>query len=68
MVTLIELGDDCPHIRTYLGIASTGEVYGEYDYCKLTERPSGRMKPCVLKSGETCEIWEEIKREWVEEK
>ena len=58
MVTLIEPEDKCPHIRRV----------GEFDFCELTERPSGRIHPCVLMSGETCEIWEEIKREWAEEK
>ena len=62
MVTLIEPENRCPYIRR-VGV-------GEYsrDYCELTEKPSGRIHPCILVSSETCEIWEEIKREWAEEK
>jgi len=51
----------CPNIR---GKQLGGE---SFDYCELTERPSGRIKPCLLESGEKCEEWEEIKREWNEE-
>ena len=60
MVTLIEPENRCPHIIC--------KMDGMVDLCELTEKPSGRIQPCVLMSGETCEIWEEIKREWAEEK
>lgn len=48
----------CPHIiRKFAGDES-------FDFCELTERPSGRIKPCLLGSGEECETWNEIWREW----
>jgi len=46
--------DRCPHIIT--------KCEG-WDYCELSEKPSGRIHPCMLQSGEECRIWEEIKRE-----
>jgi len=51
----------CPHIKSKR--ISEDEWW---DYCELTERPSGRIKPCLLRSGE-CEVWEEIKKEWEDE-
>ncbi len=52
----------CPYIITkYYGDESA-------DFCEETERPSGRIKPCLLVSGEECETWNEIKDEWEEEK
>ena len=48
----------CPHIIR----KSAGDE--SYDLCERTERPSGRIKPCLLESGDECETWEEIKREW----
>ncbi len=33
-------------------------------FCRETERPSGRIKVCHLVSGNECEEWEEIKKEW----
>ncbi len=53
--------DKCPNIRT----KSAGDE--SWDFCDLTERPSGRIKPCLLESSETCEEWEEIKKEWLKE-
>lgn len=35
-----------------------------YDLCEATERPSGRIKPCLLESGLECDIWNEIQAEW----
>ncbi len=39
----------------------------DWDYCKLTEKVSGRIHPCLLMSGDECETWEEIRKEWKEE-
>jgi len=47
----------CPHIRT------RGGPDAAMDFCAETEKPSGRIHPCLLVSGEECEIWEEIKKE-----
>lgn len=48
----------CPHIiRKQAGDES-------YDLCELTERPSGRIKPCLLIEGLECETWNEIQAEW----
>lgn len=44
----------CPHIKTIKYV----------DFCKESERPSGRIKPCLLMSNKTCEEWEQIKKEW----
>lgn len=53
--------DRCPHIiRKQAGDESS-------DFCDTTERPSGRIKPCLLESGSECEVWNEIKREWQNE-
>ena len=48
----------CPHVRS--------KHYGDesYDFCELTERPSGRIQACVLVGEDTCDVWEEIKEEW----
>ena len=49
---------ECPHIiRKCAGDES-------WDFCEITESGSGRIKPCLLVSGDTCEIWEEIQKEW----
>jgi len=49
--------EKCPHMRSKQ----------DYDFCELTERLSGRIKPCLLMSGEHCEEWEEIQKEWANE-
>ena len=49
--------DRCPNMIT---IRAGDE---SHDYCDLTARPSGRIKPCLLMSGEKCEEWENIKKE-----
>ena len=51
----------CPHI--------VKKAVGDeaYDLCGLTERPSGRIKSCLLESGESCEVWNEIQGEWAKE-
>ena len=46
--------DKCPNITTRYGVVC----------CKETERPSGRIKPCLLESGEECQEWNEIQKEW----
>ena len=46
--------DRCPYIKSV----------GDVDFCKESERPSGRIKQCLLMSGATCKEWEEIQREW----
>ena len=45
---------NCPNITNRHGI----------DCCRESERPSGRIKTCHLVSGDTCEEWNEIKKEW----
>ena len=49
---------ECPHIIR----KSAGDE--SWDYCELTERPSGRIQGCLLVGGDTCETWEEIQKEW----
>ena len=49
----------CPHIIRKLAGDET------YDICELTERPSGRVKPCLIEHGlYECSIWDEIQKEW----
>jgi len=48
----------CPHMIT----KRAGDE--SYDYCELTERPSGRIQGCILMSGDKCEVWGEIQEEW----
>jgi len=36
-------------------------------FCSETERPSGRIQPCLLEEGLECETWNEIKAEWENE-
>ncbi|KKL94508.1 hypothetical protein LCGC14_1863950 [marine sediment metagenome] len=48
----------CPHIIR----KSAGDE--SWDFCELTEKPSGRIKGCLLESGDVCETWEEIQGEW----
>ena len=52
--------EQCPHIKR----VRAGDE--SMDFCRETERPSGRIKPCLLESGDTCEYWEEIKKEMEE--
>ena len=51
----------CPHIRRKSGGDET------YDFCDLTEKMSGRIHPCLLVSGDTCDTWQEIQEEWLRE-
>ena len=53
--------DRCPHIKTL----RAGDE--SMDYCTEADRISGRMKVCHLVSGDTCEEWEEIQKEWAKE-
>ena len=47
----------CPHLIS----KSRGD---EADYfCELTERPSGRIKPCWKEYGDECETYNEILKE-----
>lgn len=39
----------------------------DVDYCRLTEKISGRIHICELMSDNKCGTWEEIKKEWKEE-
>ncbi len=48
----------CPHIRR----KAAGDE--SWDFCDLTERSSGRIKPCLLAGGEKCSTWDEIQEEW----
>lgn len=45
----------CPYIKS----KRAGDE--SQDFCKLSEKPSGRIHPCILVSGGKCEIWEDIK-------
>ena len=47
----------CPHLRT----KSAGDE--AWYFCDLTERPSGRIKPCLKEYGDECEIYNEILKE-----
>ncbi len=49
--------DRCPYIIS----KSAGDE--SWDYCELTERPSGRIQMCLLMGKDTCDEWEEIKSE-----
>lgn len=49
--------DRCPHANP------KGYCNESITLCMLSEKPSGRIHPCLLESGRECEIWEEIKRE-----
>ena len=50
--------DRCEYIRTLVGRNAAGDTKGEMDWCTLSDHP------CLLMSGDTCEEWEEIKKEW----
>lgn len=50
--------DRCPHIIS----KRAGDE--SRDFCELTERPSGRIKMCLLEEGLECETWKEIQAEW----
>jgi len=54
---LLDRFDRCPHLRV--------KNYGDegMGFCELTERPSGRIQPCVLEGYDECEIWNEIRGE-----
>jgi len=52
---------ECPHIKR----KRAGDE--SLDYCELTEKVSGRIHPCELVSGDKCEEWEDIKKEWEDE-
>jgi len=43
----------CPHIKPL----------GDVDFCKLTERPSGRIRVCVRMSGKKCDYYDAWLRE-----
>ena len=34
---------------------------GDVDFCKETERPSGRIKMCLLMTGDKCETLDDIR-------
>ena len=44
-------------------INSVGYDDESIDLCMLSEKPSGRISPCLLISGATCDIWDDIKQE-----
>ena len=48
----------CPHL--------IGKRAGDESLylCELTERPSGRIKPCLKEYGDSCETYIEILRKW----
>ena len=53
----------CPHIIRKRAGDET------YDLCELTERPSGRIQPCLIEHGlYECKTWEEIQAAWTKEK
>ena len=47
-----ELNDTCPHRHRFPDV----------DRCDALD-----MTVCVYELGETCELWEEIRKEWEEE-
>ena len=49
--------EKCPETIT------KGNSDESFDFCQLTERPSGRIQGCVLMSGGKCEEWERIQEE-----
>jgi len=44
-------------MRTLVGRNDEGEIKGEVDWCDLSDHP------CLLMSGDTCEEWEDQKKE-----
>ena len=60
--------DMCDRIKKCPFVRSVGNSEESMDMCKLTERPSGRIKVCLLVSGDTCEEWTEIQGEIKKEK
>jgi hypothetical protein len=44
--------DKCPHIITRQADDES------FDFCELVD------KPCLLISGDACDIWNEIQKEW----
>ena len=49
----------CPHL-----VSKVTRYSRDYDCCDLTERPSGRIKLCLLMSNKTCDEWDKIQDEW----
>ena len=49
--------DRCSYMRTLVGRNDEGEIKGEVDWCDLSDHP------CLLMSGDTCEEWEDQKKE-----
>ncbi len=47
----------CPNI------VSKGLEGESLDYCRESERPSGRIKTCLLVGGGECEVWNDIQKE-----
>ena len=52
------MGERCPHIISKC-IADES-----WDWCELSERPSGRIGLCI---GDDCTIYKEIKEDWEKE-
>jgi len=40
------------------------KCYSPVWYCGESERPSGRIKQCLLETGDECETWNKIQEEW----
>ncbi len=51
------MSENCPHTI----VKQAGDE--TYTYCGLTQRPSGRIKPCLLESGDGCGIFNEYLQE-----
>lgn len=49
--------DKCPYI------ISKGYDDEIVDLCSLSEKPSGRIRQCVLTGDDKCDIFEDVKRE-----
>lgn len=54
--------EECPHLRKKQ--AGDSDIFY---FCDLTEKPSGRIKPCLDQYGYGCEIYREILKEWENE-
>ena len=39
------------------------KCYSSVWYCDETKRPSGRIKVCLLETGDECETWDEIQED-----
>ena len=52
-----EVKEPCPYIKRLKAKDET------WSYCNLSERPSGRIKTCLLESGQECEEYKMFLKE-----